>query len=195
MYASLHTLHTSPAARPVQKLQDYSSFLWDTDPLITHVTETQDDADPAHMKAADAHFDRLSKAKQAKARKQGYRPYRELPAGGDYVMPLDEAKACWRLQQSGNDAVPTMDRQSTYTRDEMLSCIATVLGTLTKSHCAYMRGQTEIMRIGLGIGSEHSIPAIARMLGLSAASSVHEQIKRFRARWQKGLAKASIRPT
>lgn len=152
------------------------------------MTETQDNIPPGHMKAVDAHFDSLPKAQQRKMRAAGFRPYRELPRSGDTVMELDEAKACWRLRQDeGEDATR---RQQTYDRAEVLAILRAVLDSIGSRRCPYLRGQTEVVRIGLGLGSKHSMRSIARMMGLNAVSSVHEQITCFRRRYQGGLRRA-----
>lgn len=149
------------------------------------MTETQDSISPAHMKAADAHYDRLPKSQQRKARAAGYRPYRELPRSGDTVMELIEARADWRLRlDEGEDATV---RRQTYTRSELLSVVRVLLDSIGSRRCPYLRGQTEVIRIGLGLGSKYSYRSIAKMLELNAVSSVHEQIACFRRKWQAGL--------
>jgi hypothetical protein len=140
------------------------------------------------MKAVDAHYDAMSKAQQRKARANGFRPYRELPRSGDTVMELNEARACWRLRQDeGDDATV---RRQTYTRDEVLSVVRVLLDSIGSRRCTYLRGQTEVVRIGLGLGSRYSYRRIAKMLELNAVSSVHEQIACFRRKWEAGLRKA-----
>lgn len=140
------------------------------------------------MRAVDAHFDSLSKAEQRKARAAGFRPYRELPKSGDTVMELNEARLCWRLRQSeGPDATV---RRMTYDREEVLALVRVILDSIGSRRCPYLRGQTEVIRIGLGLGSKHSMRSIARMMGLSAVSSVHEQIACFRRKYEGGLRKA-----
>lgn len=152
------------------------------------VTETQDSIPPAHMRAVDAHYDSMSKREQRKARAAGFRPYRELPRSGDTVMELNEARACWRLRQDdGEDAT---SRRQTYTRHEMLAVMRVLLDSIGSRRCTYLRGQSEVIRIGLGLGSRYSYRRIAKMLGLSAVSSVHEQISSFRRKWEAGMRKA-----
>lgn len=157
-------------------------------PTFGKVAETQDNIPLAHMRAVDAHFDSLPRSEQRRARKSGFRPYRELPRSGDTVMELDEAKACWRIRQSqGDDATL---RRDTYTRQEVLAIIRTLLDSVGSRRCAYLRGQTEVIRIGLGLGSKYSMRRIAKLLGISAVSSVHEQIDSFRRKWEAGLRRA-----
>lgn len=141
------------------------------------------------MRAVDAHFDSLSKAEQRKARASGFRPYRELPKSGDRIMELNEARACWRLRQDqGEDATV---RRETYTRAEVLAIIRVLLDSVGSRRCPYLRGQTEVIRIGLGLGSKYSMRRIAKLLGISAASSVHEQIDSFRRKWEAGIRRAA----
>lgn len=157
-------------------------------PICPLVAETQDNIPLAHMRAVDAHFDSLPRSEQRRARKSGFRPYRELPRSGDTVMELDEAKACWRIRQSqGDDATL---RRDTYTRAEVLAIIRTLIDSVGSRRCAYLRGQTEVIRIGLGLGSKYSMRRIAKLLGISAVSSVHEQIDSFRRKWEAGLRRA-----
>lgn len=154
------------------------------------MVETQDNIPPEHQRAVDAHFDSLPKAQQRKARKAGFKPYRELPKSGDTVMELNEARACWRLRQDeGADATV---RPQTYKRDEVLTILRVILDSIGSRRCPYLRGQTEVVRIGLGLGSKHSMRSIAKMMGLSAVSSVHEQIACFRRRFQGGLRRARV---
>jgi len=165
-----------------------SSYNWQIPhyPWLTHyVAETQDNINPAHMASVDAHFDSLSKTMQRKARAAGFRPYRELPRSGDTVMELDEAKACWRLRQDDGEDATALKQM--YTRAEVQTMVRVLLDSIGSRRCAYLRGQTEVIRIGLGIGSKHSMRKIAGMLGLSAVSSVHEQVACFRAKWHRGM--------
>ena len=136
-----------------------------------------------HEQAVDAHFDSLPKSEQARARRAGFRPYRELARTQRTVMELDEAKADWRLrQETGEDA--TLRRQ-TFTREEVLAMLALLLDSIGSRRCAYLKGQTEVIRMGLGLESKHTMRGIARMLNLRAVSSVHEQVACFRRKWRK----------
>jgi hypothetical protein len=148
------------------------------------VAETQDNIPQAHQQAVDAHFDSLSPKAQAKARANGFRPYRELPRSGDTVMELDEARACFRIRQTeGPDAT---QRPATYTRDEVLSVLAVVLDTIGGKRCPVLRGQAEVVRIGLGIGSKLTHKQISKLLGCSRVSVV-QQVACFRTRMEGGL--------
>ena len=148
------------------------------------MAETQDNIPPAHMRAVDAHFDSLPKAEQKRARAAGFRPYRELPRSGDTVMELNEARACWRLRQDqGDDA--TIRRQ-TFDRAEVLAILAVVLDSIGGKRCATLRGQGEVVRIGLGIGSKLTTRQIGKLLGCSHESVV-QQVASFRGRMEAGL--------
>lgn len=141
------------------------------------------------MDAADAHFDSLSKREQAKARNAGYRPYRELPRSGDTVMEHDEARACWRLRQDeGPDATR---RRKTYSRDEVLAILRVVLDSIGGKRCPVLRGQAEVIRLGLGIGSKHTTRAIGRLLGCSHEAVV-QQVGSFKARMEAGLRRTRL---
>jgi len=86
-----------------------------------------------HMRAVDAHFDSLSRAAQARARKQGFKPYRELPKSGDTIFELDEAKACHRLRmEQGQDAAT---RQQTFDRAQVLAILAVVSDSIGRKRC------------------------------------------------------------
>jgi hypothetical protein len=148
------------------------------------VVETQDNIPPEHQRAVDAHFDSMSKAAQAKARRSGFKPYRELPKSGDNVFELDEAKACHRLrQEQGEDA--TVRRQS-FDRAEVLAILAVVLDAIGRKRCAKLRGQAEVVRIGLGIGSKLTMNQIGKLLGCSREGAM-QQVSAFKGRMEAGL--------
>jgi len=148
------------------------------------VVETQDNIPPEHQQAVDAHFDSLSPAKQAKARAAGFRPYRELPKSGDTVMELDEARACYRLRQSeGEDA--TIRAQS-FDRDQVLAILSVVLDSIGRKRCPAMRGQAEVIRIGLGIGSKLTMRQVGKLLGCSREAAMG-QVASFKARVESGI--------
>lgn len=154
-------------------------------PLI--VAETQDNIPLSHMRAVDAHFDSLSRVEQRKARAKGFKPYRELPRSGDTVMELDEAKACWRLRQDdGEDATV---RPSSYTRAEVLAILRVVLDSIGGKRCAILRGQAEVVRLGLGMGSKLTTRKIGKLLGCSHESVV-QQVASFKARMEAGKRRA-----
>jgi len=154
------------------------------------VAETQDNIPLEHQRAVDAHFFSLSKAKQAKARRQGFKPYRELPRSGDNVMELDEAKACYRLRQSdGPDATV---RAQSFSRDQVLAILAVVLDSIGGKRCAMMRGQAEVIRLGLGIGSRLTTRQIGKLLGCSHESIV-QQVASFKGRLNAGMRKIEQR--
>ena len=148
------------------------------------MVETQDNIPPEHQRLVDAHFDSLSPAKQRKARAQGFRPYRELPRSGDTVMELDEAKACWRLRQDeGDDA--TVRRQM-FDRDEVLAILSVVLDSIGRKRCPAMRGQAEVIRIGLGIGTKLTMKQVGKLLGCSREAAMG-QVASFKARVEAGI--------
>ncbi len=151
------------------------------------MAETQDNIPQEHQRAVDAHFDSLSPKAQAKARANGFKPYRELPKSGDMVMELDEARACYRIRQTdGPDATV---RPESYTRAEVLSVLAVVLDTIGGKRCPVLRGQAEVIRIGLGIGSKLTHKQIGKLLGCSRVSVV-QQVACFRTRMESGLRRA-----
>lgn len=148
------------------------------------MAQTQDNIPPDHMRAVDAHFDSLSRSEQRKARAKGFKPYRELPRSGDNVFELDEARACHRMRQDqGEDAT---FRPSTYTRAEVLAILRVVLDSIGSKRCAKLRGQAEVVRIGLGIGSKHTFRQIGKLLGCSH-QSVDQQVGAFKSRMEAGL--------
>jgi len=148
------------------------------------VVETQDNIPPEHQRAVDAHFDSLSKTAQRKARRSGFRPYRELPKSGDNVFELDEAKACHRLrQEQGEDA--TVRRQS-FDRAEVLAILGVVLDSIGRKRCAKLRGQAEVIRIGLGVGSKLTMSQIGKLLGCSREGAM-QQVASFKGRMEAGL--------
>lgn len=148
------------------------------------MAETQDNIPLSHMRAVDAHFFSLPKAEQRKARAAGFKPYRELPRSGDNVMELDEAKACWRIrQEEGADATV---RPSSYSRDEVLAILKVVLDSIGGKRCAVLRGQAEVVRLGLGMGSRLTTRKIGRLLGCSHESVV-QQVGSFKARMEAGM--------
>ena len=148
------------------------------------MVETQDNIPPEHQRAVDAHFDSLSKAAQRKARRSGFRPYRELPKSGDNVFELDEAKACHRLrQEQGEDA--TVRRQS-FDRAEVLAILGVVLDSIGRKRCAKLRGQAEVIRIGLGVGSKLTMSQIGKLLGCSREGAM-QQVSSFKGRMEAGL--------
>ena len=148
------------------------------------MVETQDNIPLEHQRLVDAHFDSLSPAKQRKARAAGFKPYRELPRSGDTVMELDEAKACWRLRQDeGDDA--TLRRQS-FDRSEVLAILGVVLDSIGRKRCAKLRGQAEVIRIGLGIGSKLTMSQVGKLLGCSREGAM-QQVSAFRARMESGM--------
>ena len=148
------------------------------------MVETQDNIPPEHQAAVDAHFDSLSPAKQAKARAQGFRPYRELPRSGDTVMELNEARACWRLRlDEGDDA--TIRAQS-FDRDEVLAILSVVLDSIGRKRCPAMRGQAEVIRIGLGIGTRLTMRQVGKLLGCSREAAMG-QVASFKARVDAGI--------
>jgi hypothetical protein len=150
------------------------------------VVETQDNIPPEHQRHVDAHFDSLSPAKQRKARAAGFKPYRELPKSGDNVMELDEAKACWRLrQEEGEDA--TVRRQS-FDRAEVLAILGVVLDSIGRKRCAKLRGQAEVIRIGLGIGSKLTMSQVGKLLGCSREGAM-QQVSAFRSRMEAGMSR------
>ena len=148
------------------------------------MVETQDNIPPEHQRAVDAHFDSLSKTAQRKARRSGFRPYRELPKSGDNVFELDEAKACHRLrQEQGEDA--TVRRQS-FDRAEVLAILGVVLDSIGRKRCAKLRGQAEVIRIGLGVGSKLTMSQIGKLLGCSREGAM-QQVASFKGRMEAGL--------
>lgn len=148
------------------------------------MVETQDNIPPEHQRRVDAHFDSLSPAKQRKARAAGFKPYRELPKSGDNVMELDEAKACWRLRQDdGEDA--TVRRQS-FDRAEVLAILSVVLDSIGRKRCAKLRGQAEVIRIGLGMGSKLTMSQVGKLLGCSREGAM-QQVSAFRSRMEAGM--------
>lgn len=150
------------------------------------MVETQDNIPPEHQRLVDAHFDSLSPAKQRKARAAGFKPYRELPRSGDNVMELDEAKACWRLrQEEGDDA--TVRRQS-FDRAEVLAILGVVLDSIGRKRCAKLRGQAEVIRIGLGIGSKLTMSQVGKLLGCSREGAM-QQVSAFRSRMEAGMSR------
>jgi len=150
------------------------------------VVETQDNIPPEHQRAVDAHFDSLPKAQQRKARKAGFKPYRELPRSGDTVMELNEARACWRLRQDeGADATV---RPQTFSRPQVLAILAVILDSIGRKRCAKLRGQAEVIRIGLGIGSKLTMKQVGRLLGCSRESAM-QQVASFKARMEAGMRK------
>lgn len=146
--------------------------------------ETQDNIPPEHQRLVDAHFDSLSPAKQRKARAQGFKPYRELPRSGDTVMELDEARACWRLRQAkGEDATI---RPQSFDRDEVLAILSVVLDSIGRKRCPAMRGQAEVIRIGLGIGTRLTMKQVGKLLGCSREAAMG-QVASFKARVEAGI--------
>lgn len=148
------------------------------------MAETQDNIPQEHQRAVDAHFDSLSPKAQARARANGFKPYRELPRSGDNVFELDEAKACHRLRQE--EGVDATVRPQSYTRAEVLAVLAVVLDTIGGKRCPVLRGQAEVVRIGLGIGSKLTHKQISKLLGCSRVSVV-QQVACFRTRMEGGL--------
>ena len=149
------------------------------------MVETQDNIPLAHQAAVDAHFDSLSPAKQRKARAAGFKPYRDLPRSGDTVMELDEAKACWRLRQGeGEDATV---RRQTFDRDEVLAILSVVLDSIGRKRCPAMRGQAEVIRIGLGIGTKLTMKQVGKLLGCSREAAMG-QVSAFKARLDNGIS-------
>ena len=101
-------------------------------------------------------------------------------------MELDEAKACWRLRQDeGADATI---RPATYTRAEVLAILRVVLDSIGGKRCAKLRGQAEVVRIGLGIGTKLTMKQVGRLLGCSRESAM-QQVASFKARMEAGLRK------
>jgi hypothetical protein len=148
------------------------------------VVETQDNIPPEHQRSVDAHFDSLSKTAQAKARKAGFKPYRELPKSGDTVMELNEARACWRLRQDeGADATV---RTKTFSRSHVLAILSVILDSIGRKRCAKLRGQAEVIRIGLGIGSKLTMKQVGRLLGCSRESAM-QQVASFKGRMEAGM--------
>jgi len=153
------------------------------------VAQTQDNIPPEHMRSVDAYFDSLSRSEQRKARAAGFKPYRELPRSGDTVMELDEAKACWRMRQDdGEDATV---RPSTYTRAEVLAILKVVLDSIGGKRCAILRGQAEVVRLGLGMGSKLTTRKIGKLLGCSHESVV-QQVGSFKARMEAGKLRSRV---
>lgn len=151
------------------------------------MAETQDNIPQEHQRAVDAHFDSLSPKAQARARANGFKPYRELPRSGDSVFELDEARACHRLrQEEGADATI---RPQSYTRAEVLAVLAVVLDSIGGKRCPVLRGQAEVVRIGLGIGSKLTTRQIGKLLGCSHESVV-QQVGSFKGRMGAGLRRA-----
>lgn len=154
---------------------------------LAQVAETQDNIPQAHQRAVDAHFDSLSRSEKAAARRAGFRPYRELPKSGDNVFELDEAKACHRLRQDqGEDATV---RNQTFDRAEVLAILKVVLDSIGGKRCAKLRGQGEVVRLGLGMGSALTTRKIGKLLGCSHESVV-QQVGSFKARMEAGLRRA-----
>ena len=148
------------------------------------MVETQDNIPPEHQRLVDAHFDSLSPAKQRKARAQGFRPYRELPRSGDTVMELNEARACWRLRQAeGEDATI---RPQSFDRDQVLAILSVVLDSIGRKRCPAMRGQAEVIRIGLGIGTRLTMRQVGKLLGCSREAAMG-QVASFKARVDAGI--------
>lgn len=99
-------------------------------------------------------------------------------------MELIEDRACWRLRQDeGEDATV---RGKTFDRDQVLAILRVVLDSIGSKRCAKLRGQAEVVRLGLGIGSKHTIRQIGKMLGCSH-QSVDQQIGAFKSRMEAGL--------
>ena len=148
------------------------------------MVETQDNIPPEHQRLVDAHFDSLSPAKQRKARAQGFRPYRELPRSGDTVMELNEARACWRLRQAeGEDATV---RPQSFDRDQVLAILSVVLDSIGRKRCPAMRGQAEVIRIGLGVGTKLTMKQVGKLLGCSREAAMG-QVASFKARVEAGI--------
>jgi hypothetical protein len=153
------------------------------------VAQTQDNIPPEHMRSVDAYFDSMSRSEQRKARAAGFKPYRELPRSGDTVMELDEAKACWRMRQDdGEDATV---RPATYTRAEVLAILKVVLDSIGGKRCAILRGQAEVVRLGLGMGSKLTTRKIGKLLGCSHESVV-QQVGSFKARMEAGKRRSRV---
>lgn len=150
------------------------------------MAETQDNVPLAHQRAVDAHFDSLSPAMQRKAKRSGFRPYRDLPRLGDSIMELDEARACWRLRQT--DGPDVTDRPESYTRAEVLALLAVVLDSIGRKRCPAMRGQAEVIRLGLGIGSRLTMSQVARLLGCTREAALG-QVSSFRLRLEAGISR------
>jgi hypothetical protein len=148
------------------------------------VAETQDNIPQEHQRAVDAHFDSLSPKAQARARANGFKPYRELPRSGDSVFELDEARACHRLRQE--DGADATIRPQSYTRSEVLAVLAVVLDSIGSKRCPVLRGQAEVVRIGLGIGSRLTMRQIGKLLGCSR-EAVEQQVSSFKGRMTSGL--------
>ena len=150
------------------------------------MANTQDNIPVVHMRSVDAHFDTLSPRAQAKARREGFKPYRELPRSGDTVMELDEARACYRLRLTeGADATV---RQQTFERDQVLAILAVVLDSIGGKRCPTLRGQAEVVRLGLGIGSKLTTRQIGKLLGCSHEAIVI-QVGSFKQRMKAGMSR------
>lgn len=156
------------------------------------MVETQDNIPPEHQRLVDAHFDSLSPAKQRKARAAGFKPYRELPRSGDTVMELDEAKACWRLRQDDGDDATV--RHQTFDRAEVLAILSVVLDSIGRKRCPAMRGQAEVIRIGLGIGTRLTMKQVGKLLGCSREAAMG-QVASFKARVEAGIRGAKAETT
>jgi hypothetical protein len=99
-------------------------------------------------------------------------------------MELDEARACFRLRQSeGEDA--TIRAQS-FDRDQVLAILSVVLDSIGRKRCPAMRGQAEVIRIGLGIGTRLTMKQVGKLLGCSREAAMG-QVASFKARVERGI--------
>lgn len=99
-------------------------------------------------------------------------------------MELDEAKACHRIRQTdGPDATV---RQQTFDRQHVLAILAVVLDSIGGKRCATLRGQAEVVRLGLGIGSKLTTRQIGKLLGCSHEAIV-DQVQSFKQRMKAGM--------
>ncbi len=68
----------------------------------------------------------------------------------------------------------------------MLAILAVVLDAIGRKRCAKLRGQAEVVRIGLGIGSKLTMNQIGKLLGCSREGAM-QQVSAFRGRMEAGL--------
>ena len=105
-------------------------------------------------------------------------------------MELDEARACWRLRQAeGEDATI---RPQSFDRDEVLAILSVVLDSIGRKRCPAMRGQAEVIRIGLGIGTRLTMKQVGKLLGCSREAAMG-QVASFKARVEAGIRGGKIR--
>ena len=99
-------------------------------------------------------------------------------------MELNEARACWRLRQAeGEDATV---RPQSFDRDQVLAILSVVLDSIGRKRCPAMRGQAEVIRIGLGVGTKLTMKQVGKLLGCSREAAMG-QVASFKARVEAGI--------